>query len=126
MDKQREARKADDSSGNNAKAGKLEFLITSMVTLCPILIGLLLWNKLPDEMAVRFSMNGDKLGYSSKGFAVFGIPIMMFVCHLFCIVPLMIDPKNNKISRILMLLLLWIVPVLSLLLNGGLFLYALL
>lgn len=69
--------------------------------------------------------NNHVISYSPKGFAVFGIPIMMFVCHLFCIFPILIDPKNNKISGKLVLLLIWIIPILSIFLNGYIFLYAL-
>lgn len=110
---------------NNPLLSKSECIITSAVVLCPILIGVLLWNRLPDEMAVRFNINNEVISYSSKGFVVFGIPIMLFVCHFFCLLPMIIDPKNTKISRKMVLLLIWCIPVISLPFCGGLLLYSL-
>lgn len=110
---------------NNPLLRKSECIITSAVVLCPMLIGILLWNRLPGEIAVRFNMNNEVLSYSPKGFAVFGIPIMMFVCHFFCMLPMIVDPKNTKISRKMVLMLIWCVPVISLSLCSGLFLYSL-
>ena len=110
---------------NNPLLSKSEKVMTSAVVLCPMLIGMLLWNKLPDEMAVRFSRNNEVLSYSPKGFVIFGIPIMLFVCHFFCMLPMIIDPKDTKISRKVILLLIWITPVISLPTCGGVLLYSL-
>ena len=110
---------------NNTPLSKSEGIITSAIVLCPMLIGILLWNRLPDEMAVRFSANNEVLSYSPKGFAIFGIPIMLFVCHFFCMLPMIIDPKDTKISRKTVLLLIWVTPIISLPTCGGLLLYSL-
>ena len=110
---------------NNPLLSKSECIITFAVVLCPMLIGILMWNQLLDEIAVRFNTDNEILSYSPKGFAVFGIPIMMFVCHFFCMLPMIIDPKNTKISRKMVLLVIWCVPVISLPLCSGLLLYSL-
>lgn len=110
---------------NNTPFSKSEGIITSAVVLCPMLIGILLWNRLPDEMAVRFNANNEVLSYSPKGFVIFGIPIMLFVCHFFCMLPMIIDPKDTKISRKLVLLIIWITPIISLPTCSGLLLYSL-
>lgn len=110
---------------NNLVLSKSEKVMTSAIVLCPMLIGILLWNRLPDEMAVRFGSNNEVLSYSPKGFVIFGIPIMLFVCHFFCMLPMIIDPKDTKISRKMVLLLIWITPVISLPTCGGLLLYSL-
>ena len=110
---------------NSSVLSKSEKIMTSAVVLCPMLIGILLWNRLPDEMAVRFGSNNEVLSYSPKGFVIFGIPIMLFVCHFFCMLPMIIDPKDTKISRKLVLLLIWITPIISLPTCSGLLLYSL-
>ena len=110
---------------NNLLLSKSDRVMTSAVVLCPMLIGVLLWNRLPDEMAVRFNTNNEVLSYSSKGFVIFGIPIMLFVCHFFCMLPMIIDPKDTKISRKIVLLVIWITPVISLPTCGGLLVYSL-
>ena len=110
---------------NSTPFSKSEGIITSAVVLCPMLVGILLWNRLPDEMAVRFGTNNEVLSYSPKGFVIFGIPIMLFICHFFCMLPMIIDPKDTKISRKLVLLIIWITPIISLPTCSGLLLYSL-
>ena len=36
---------------------KRTLIITSIVILLPILVGMLLWNKLPDSMAIQFDLD---------------------------------------------------------------------
>lgn len=95
---------------NNSK--KL-LLVTTIVTLLPILAGVLLWKELPDRMATNFSMSGAANGYSSKWFAVFGIPAFCAGCHLLCVVGMAQDPKSQKYPSRLRKLTAWICPVVS-------------
>lgn len=50
---------------------KKMILLTSIITLFPIFIGLLLWNQLPDSLATHWGINNEPNGYASKTFAVF-------------------------------------------------------
>ena len=43
-------------------------IATSIITLSPMVIGLILWDKLPAEIATHFGTNGMPDGYSSKAF----------------------------------------------------------
>lgn len=60
------------------------FLITAFVCLLPILLGISLWNRLPDVMAVHFNIYGEADNFASKGFVVFGLPLLMAVLQGFC------------------------------------------
>ena len=42
---------------SNMKTNKKTLILTSIVILLPILIGILLWNKLPDSMATKFGLD---------------------------------------------------------------------
>lgn len=101
-----------------------EIVITSVLTLCPILLGVLLWNQLPDTVATHFDTNNVPNGWSSKGFAVFGIPLILFLLHLFCISATIFDPKKRNLSRKLISVILWMIPVISIVVNGVILLYA--
>ena len=59
------------------KENKRTLIITSIVTILPILIGVFLWNRLPDVMATHFGINNEANGFSSKVFAVFGLPLLL-------------------------------------------------
>ena len=74
---------------------KKMILLTSIATLLPILIGLLLWKQLPDSVATHWSTGNEPDGYSSKAFAVFGLPVIMLILHLVCVIATNIDPKAN-------------------------------
>ena len=57
------------------KVDKKTLIITTLVNLIPIIVGLLIWDKLPDTIATHFGMDGTPNGWSSKAFTVFGIPL---------------------------------------------------
>ena len=78
---------------------KKMILLTSIATLLPILIGLLLWKQLPDSVATHWSTGNEPDGYSSKAFAVFGLPVIMLILHLVCVIAMNIDPKANSIKQ---------------------------
>ena len=78
---------------------KKMILLTSIATLLPILIGLLLWKQLPDSVATHWSTGNEPDGYSSKAFAVFGLPVIMLILHLVCVIATNIDPKANSINK---------------------------
>lgn len=60
------------------------FIITGIVCLSPILLGILLWAKLPETMAIHFNVYGTPDNFASKEFVVFGLPILMVVLQGFC------------------------------------------
>ncbi len=60
------------------------FLITAGVCLLPILLGIALWDKLPDAIAIHFDINNNPDNFASKPFAVFGIPLLMVLLQAFC------------------------------------------
>ena len=76
------------------KRNKNKVILSSIVVLLPMVIGLLIWNQLPKDVATHFSFNGQPDGYSSKEFAVFVLPLIIFVIHLFCIFAVSTDPKS--------------------------------
>ena len=79
------------------KKNKKIILITSMITILPILAGLILWNKLPEQVATHFDANGIPNGYSSRAFAVFGPYLICLFAHLFCAFGTLADPKKQAI-----------------------------
>lgn len=100
------------------KQNKKLIIITSLITLLPLLIGITLWNRLPETMVTHWNMNNEPDGFMSKGAVVFGMPFMMVALHLVCIFATLADPKHKNISNKIFTLVLWIIPVLSLLLSA--------
>lgn len=59
------------------------FIITSVICLLPVLLGLSLWNRLPDKMAIHFDIYGNPDNFAGKGFVVFGLPLLMVLLQGF-------------------------------------------
>ena len=97
------------------KKNKGKLILTSLVTLLPILIGLVLWNTLPDKLPTHWNAEGVVDGWSSKTFTIFGLPLFLFAIHWVCIFASSADPKNKNYSGKLLNLVFWICPVLSVL-----------
>ena len=97
------------------KKYKKTLTLTSVIILLPIVIGLIFWNRLPDTIATHFGSDNVANGWSSKPFVVFGMPAVMLLLHWVCAADTMNDPKKKNISDKMFRVILWIVPVISLL-----------
>ncbi len=93
-------------------------IITSVAILLPVLAGVILWNQLPEQMPTHWNAAGDIDGWSSKPFAVFGLPLLMLVIHWVCVLGTSADPKKNNHPGKVVHLVLWIIPVLSIVLHA--------
>ena len=107
------------------KRNKRTILLTTLITAAPVLLGLLLWDRLPDTIATHFDLNGTPNGWSSKAFAVFGLPVFLVAVHLMCAFGTMMDPKRKNIQDKMYRLVLWIVPIIALFVCASVYLYAL-
>ncbi len=96
------------------KANRKTMIITSILTILPVLIGIIYWDRLPDVMATHFGFNNEANGFSSKTFAVFGIPLILLAVLWLGAIVTAYDPKRQNISPKMFSLVLWIAPVISL------------
>lgn len=92
---------------------KKAILLTSLFVLIPMIVGLILWNQLPEEIPVHFNSAGEPDNYESKAFAVFFIPAFLWAMHLLAGFVTLADPKKQNISNKMFLLVLCIVPACS-------------
>lgn len=99
-------------------------ILTTLLTGLPILIGLILWSKLPDSIATHWGADGQVNGWSSKVSTVFFLPCILMMIHLFAVFLILNDPKKTNIHKKPMTLIFWIVPVISILMNGIIYLIA--
>ena len=88
-------------------------LITSIVILLPIVAGLVLWNRLPEQIPTHWNAQGAIDGWSSKPFAVFGLPCILLAAQWLCALGTSADPKKANHPQKVVQLVLWIIPALS-------------
>lgn len=95
------------------KAYKKTLVITLIITILPCLIGMLLWNQLPEQIPTHFNLRNEADGYSSKPFAVFGLPLIMAAIQFVCACSILHDPKKKHIGEKVIHLILFIIPACS-------------
>ena len=98
------------------KKYKRTLIITSLVLLIPVIVGLLLWNQLPDPMPTHWDIHGEVDGWSSKAFTVFGLPAIMLALQWVCILASTADPKYKNYNPKMTKLMFWICPAIGLVL----------
>lgn len=95
------------------KEYKTSLISGCLLTLSPSLAGVLLWNRLPEKIATHFDTHNLANGWSSKPVAVFGIPFLLLLVHLFCVIATANDPKRRNIGKRIFNMILWLVPIVS-------------
>ena len=89
-------------------------IITTLVCLLPIILALVLYDKLPDQVAIHFDINGRPDNYLPKAVAVFGLPLFLAGINLFSHFMLDHDPRKENASIAMKLIGKWTAPVISL------------
>ena len=69
-------------------------IITTVIILLPILAGVVMWDRLPEQMPTHWNADGEIDGWSSKGFAVFGLPLVMLGVQLLAAFATFSDPVS--------------------------------
>lgn len=95
------------------KLNKKLLILTTLLCLLPILAGLAVYSRLPEQVPTHFDLNGTPNGWSSRPFAVIGLPCIMAAANLLLHIVTVRDPKQANVSAALKAILLWILPVLS-------------
>ena len=99
------------------KKNKNTTILTTIIILLPIIAGLLLWNQLPQKLPIHWNNAGDIDGWASKSIAVFVIPTVMAFIHLFTIKTTFSDYNKDKVSKKMMAILCWIMPIMSIVMS---------
>ena len=94
-----------------------QWVLPFLACFLPSLMGVLLWEQLPDQMPIHFDAQGMADGYASKAFAVFGLPLFLALMELFCVFMMNADPKKRNYPRQMIVICTWMMPVLSCLVN---------
>lgn len=89
-------------------------ILSIILCLTPMLLTIILYDKLPSQVAVHWNNKGVPDNFASKAFAGFGLPCIMALLHIFTYVMISNDPKRVNYPKVLKLLLKWLIPVMSL------------
>lgn len=98
------------------KKNKKTLILTVLTCLLPIILGILLYPKLPEQMPIHFNLKNEPNNYAPKNFALFGIPILMAIVQAIC---LWITNKASQLKqeekpRIIKIME-WFIPIMTVL-----------
>lgn len=99
---------------------------TSVIILLPTLVGLLLWNRLPDQMPTHWGIDGQPDAWSGKLWAIVLLPLFMLPAQWIVYRVTRLEPQNRSGSNAKVLrMVMWIFPILSVAFSGMIYAQAL-
>ena len=96
-------------SKSNAQA-----LLSTLVCLLPVILGLVLYKKLPAQLPTHFGIDGTPDSYSSKAVACFVLPSGLAALNLLTHFLINADPKRRNANPVIRAVGLWAIPVAAL------------
>lgn len=92
-------------------------IMTWLVILLGIIPGIVFWNELPESVAIHFNIHNQADGFSSKGFAVFGLTLMMVALQAVCCIITDINSHKHGERAKFEAVVKWILPVMTIVLQ---------
>lgn len=97
---------------------KSTIICAMLVTLIPVLIGLYYYDKLPEKMALHFSLDGKADSYMNKFSGIFISPIFLAIVEIVIFEISKISTKQGKKVNIKGVhFMIWIIAILSFVIN---------
>lgn len=91
----------------------MNLLITTAICLMPIVLALIVYDELPERVAVHFNFSGNPDNYFPKALVAFGLPFFFAAVNVYMHFRLNNEPKSQNISSTVKILSKWAVPVVS-------------
>ena len=99
------------------KKNKRTLILSVIICLLPMLLGIVLYNKLPEQMPIHFTTNDVPDNYAHKNFALFGIPVIMAIVQAICLIAVNIklNKLENKEKPKILKIMEWFIPIITVL-----------
>ena len=79
------------------KKNRKTLILSVIICLLPMILGSILYNKLPEQMPIHFTTNDVIDNYAHKNLALFGLPLIMAIVQAICLIA--INTKLNKLKN---------------------------
>ena len=96
------------------KNHKWKAIISSVIILLPMIFGLLVWDRLPANMVSHWGADGVADGTASKGFMVFGMPLILLALQWLMLLLESIMQKNRSENNKIVAIRYGVIPATSL------------
>lgn len=91
-----------------------KMIVSSLLVLAPIAFGAIVWNKIPEQVAIHWGVDGVADGFGSRFTAVVLLPVILLAVHWLCILLTLWDNKKRNQSEKVIGIMYWIMPAISL------------
>jgi len=88
-------------------------IISTIVCLLPIVLAIIIYDKLPQQVAIHFDIAENPDNYFPKAIAAFGLPLFLAAINLYSHFRITKDPKVENASASLRGLTMWLLQILS-------------
>ncbi len=99
-------------------------IFAAVLTLCAVIPGFVVYNKLPDKVATHFNMSNEPDGFMPKLAAVVAIPVFLAIMEIVCCLITSTDERTKNSGK-LNTIVRFIMPILAFVIEGMMILYAL-
>ena len=97
---------------------KWKWIVSSVLILLPMLLGLIVWDKLPESMPIHWGVDGKADGFGTPLTVVIFMPLLLLVLHWLGLwITAKDNGKNNQSGKVTGMVY-WILPLISLLVCG--------
>lgn len=94
-------------------------ILTTIVCLIPVILGIILYPKLPDTIVTHWDIDGNPNGWESKLVGAIVFPGILVLINIVFPLLLKVDPKYNNLNEKIKHILHWIIPVVSIFASGS-------
>ncbi len=95
------------------KSNRTILILTSLVCILPLIMSLVVYQDLPDQIAIHWDGSGNPDNFAPKALAAFGLPFLFLGINLFSKLVLYNDPKRAYTSQAMQIFATWLPPLLS-------------
>ena len=89
-------------------------MLSSVVCLLPLILSVMVYNDLPEQIAVHWNTSGNPDTTLPKVVAAFGLPLLILALNLLSKAKLYTDPARDDVSGAMRVIAEWLPPVVSL------------
>lgn len=93
-------------------------VLSSLLILLPLLFGLLLWDRLPGQLASHWGAGGTADGRTGRAFTILFLPLVLLAFHWLCLLVSAAEFKKRGRNGKALGMVFWIIPAISLF-SGG-------
>lgn len=101
-----------------AKVLNERLLVSSILCVLPIVIGLLMYDQIPETMPIHWDSQGNANGFMPKNIGIWAVPLFLLAIHLIVSVGVAAGGKNQQLSKVTRFVSYWSVPIASILLES--------